>query len=106
VASWSSTPFRPYTCTDDNDNDRPQNQSETEKVHRESSHFVPRDTFGCRIRASYLSRKTSSDDVHDRRATMRVPRQVRSAIPRVPRQAVPTPIRDRVVTPRKKYPNL
>jgi len=81
-------------------------KAETEKVHLESSHFVPRDTFGCRIRASYLSRKTSSDDVHDRRATMRVPRQVRSAIPRVPRQAVPTPIRDRVVTPRKKYPNL
>jgi hypothetical protein len=77
-----------------------------EKVHRESSHSEPRDTFGCRIRASCLSRKTSSDDVHDRRATMRVPRQVRSAIPLVPRQAVPTPIRDRVVTPRKKYPNL
>jgi hypothetical protein len=90
---------------DDNDNDRPQNPK-PKKCGCESSHFVPRDTSGCRIRASYLSRKTSSDDVHDRRATMRVPRQVRSAIPRVPRQAVPTPIRDRVVTPRKKYPNL
>ena len=57
------------------------NSRKTKKCTRRFAHPDPRVPFGCRIRASYLSRKTSSTDVHVRRATMRVPRQVRVASP-------------------------